>query len=55
MTEKYFIKALEKLLSPPKCPECGNDMPKYPYYSEMFEYRTCEHCGHTIQTERIKR
>lgn len=37
----------------PKCPKCGAEMSRYPYYDEHYEYNICESCGYTVRKERV--
>ena len=37
-----------------RCPKCGADLPKYPYYEEYYEIRTCPDCGE-VYRKKIKR
>lgn len=36
-----------------RCPKCGADLPKYPYYDEYYEIRTCPDCGKVYRKKRV--
>ena len=39
-------KIREILDRPPKCPKCGGDLPRYPFYDERYEYYNCPNCDY---------
>lgn len=36
-----------------RCPKCGADLPRYPFYDEYYEIRTCPDCGKVYRKKRV--
>ena len=46
-------KMREILAAAPKCKVCGADLPRYSFYSELYEWRTCPDCKTTFKKRRV--
>lgn len=57
--EEQFNEALEKIRNyTPKCPECGAELPRYPYYmsnshGDAIEVWICDKCGKYLERGRF--
>ena len=51
--ESVVHRKIRRVFGKKQCPECGADLPKYPYYDEYYEIRTCPDCGKVYRKKRV--